>query len=432
MARAGFAKVPITPPLGVELCGYGMYLERRATEVRDELFVRALLLEDDAGERALLITLDLVGLAEDTSEAIARQAGEATGLEAERVLVSSTHTHSGPATGPINGMGEVDPQYVEALPDWCVEAATAAVAGLRPARFGTAHGVVRELGFNRVRADGPIDRGLHVLRIDTEQGQPWAVLFSHGCHPVTIDRRTPAGTAISADWPGQVTRRLAEEGYGEAIFRLGPCGDIDPVVAWHNFGFEGLLLSAEVVSQTLLALLRTTATTPRLRLRVLRRSVALPLQPLTEQDIEETLAEARTRFGSMRVTDTGAEDPRWARFNSAWAEAMRANLATQPRQLAVPLAALLLNEEAWLHLPSEIFTALSDRIKEGSPFPVTVVTTLAAHFIGYIPDREDFAAGGYASTLVPRVLQLPPFTSSVGDALVDGAVQLFHQLGERL
>ncbi len=306
MGRAGFAKTIITPPLGVELCGYGMYLERQATSVHDDLFVRALLLEGDDGERALLITLDLIGLSQETYETIARQTGEAIGLDPNRVLVSSTHTHSGPATGKINGMGEMDPTYVATLPDRCVEAAVAASA-LRPARFGTAHGAVRAVGYNRVRPAGPIDRGLHVLRIDTDEGKPWIALFSHGCHPVTIDRRTPSGTVISADWPGQVISRLAEEGYGEAMFRLGPCGDIDPVVDWHDFGFQVMVLSAEVVSLALLDLLRAGSSKPELRLRVGQRNVALPFAPLTEQDIDKTVA-AKTRYGTVKVTDDD-EDP---------------------------------------------------------------------------------------------------------------------------
>lgn len=429
MGRAGFAKTAITPPLGVELCGYGMYLERRATEVHDDLFVRALLLEGDDGEQVLLLTLDLIGLSQETSEAIAILAGEAVGLEPERVLVSSTHTHSGPSTGPINGMGVMDPAYVAALPGRCIEAAIAA-SDLREARFGSAHGLVHALGYNRVRADGPFDPGLHLFRIDTAEGTPWVVLFTHGCHPVTIDRRTPAGTAVSADWPGQVIRRLAEEGYGEAIFRLGPCGDIDPVVAWHDFAFQGMNLSAEVVTLALLDLLRSTATTPRLHLRVRQRNVALPLQPLTAEAIEATVEERRTRFGSVHVTDEGVEDRAWARFDAFWAETMSAGLATQPTEVIAPLAALLLNEEAWLQLPSEIFTGLSDRIREHSPFPITVVSTLAGHFIGYIPDREDFATGGYASTLVPRALLLPPYTPVVGDVLVDGALQLLNEIGD--
>lgn len=107
---------------------------------------------------------------------------------------------------------------------------------------------------------------------------------------------------------------------------------------------------------------------------------------------------------------------------------MRNQLATQPSQLPVPLAALLINDTVWLHLPGEIFTVLGQAIAEQSPFPETVVTTLFGPFIGYLPDREDFAAGGYGATLVPRILEMPPYRPDVGDALVSGAVALLESL----
>ncbi len=110
---------------------------------------------------------------------------------------------------------------------------------------------------------------------------------------------------------------------------------------------------------------------------------------------------------------------------------MRAQLATQPDRLSVPLAAFLINDIAWLHLPGEVFTALGRAIMERSPFSKTVVTTLFGPFIGYLPDRDDFAAGGYAATLVPRILQLPPYSPAVGDALISGAVALLESLEKR-
>jgi hypothetical protein len=428
VARAGFAKIPITPPLGVELAGYGVYLERRATEVHDDLFARGLVLEDDAGERVLLLSLDLVGLSWELSGAIAAQATDAAGLDIERVLVSSTHTHSGPAPLPMEGWGQMVPSYVESIPVQCAAVATEAIATLHPVRIGTAQSTVRGFGFNRVRRNGPIDRNLHVMRIDSLSGTPEAVLFSHGCHPVTIDRRTDAGSAISADWPGQVARRLHEEGYGEALFRLGVCGDIDPVVAWHQFAFEGMELSGEVVTQSLLGVLRSIDTAPGLQLRLAHGNVLLPLERLSEEDIATVLAEAQTGYGSVRVTDSGADNSAWLQFYGTWAEAMRAQLATQPEHVAVPLAALRVNDEVWLHLPGEVFTALGQAIAARSPFAKTVVTTLFGPFIGYLPDAEDFAARGYAATLVPRILHMSPYRATLDDALVIGALALLESL----
>ncbi len=431
MGCAGFAKTPITPSPGVELAGYGVYLQRRANEVHDDLFARALILEDDTGDRVLVLNLDLVGLSWELDRAIAAQAGAAAGLDAECVLVSCTHTHSGPATLPMEGWGEIEPRYIERIPSLCSAVAAEATAALHPVRIGAGHGTVRSLGFNRVRRDGPIDRSLHVLRIDSMDGTPEVVVFSHGCHPVSVDRRTCAGTAISGDWPGQVTRRLQEEGYAEAIFRLGVCGDIDPVVAWHSFAFEGMELSGELVTASLLALLRSVEPVSALRLRLARQDVALPLAPLYDDDIAAVLEEVQTGYGSVRVTDSGAEASAWPRFYDAWAKAMRSQQAMRREQLTVPLAALQVNDEVWLHLPGEVFTALGHAIMERSPFPETVVTTLFGPFIGYLPDREDFVAGGYAATLVPRILQLPPYSPAVGDALVCGAVALLESLENR-
>ena len=401
------------------------------TRLNDDLFARALILEDDAGDRVLIVSLDLLGLSWALDRAIAAQAGAAAGLAADRVLVSSTHTHSGPATLPMAGWGKIEPGYSERLPALCAAAAAEATADLHPVRIGAGHGTVRALGFNRVRPDGPIDRSLHGLRIDNMDGTPEVALFSHGCHPVTIDRRTGAGTALSGDWPGQVACRLREEGYGEAIFHLGVCGDIDPVVAWHAFDFEGMEISAELVTASLMALLRSVEPRPGLRLRLARQDVALPLVPLHEDDIAAVLAEPPDRFRPFRVTEPGVDATTWLRFHESWAKAMRAQRATQPSQLSAPLAALLINDDAWLYLPGEVFTALGDAIRERSPFAETVVTTLFGPFIGYLPDRDDFAMGGYAANLVPRILQMPPYSPAVGDALVSGAVALLESLQER-
>lgn len=59
--RAGFGKTLLTPPLGVELAGYGYYLQRQAKYVLDPLYARAVLLEDGA-RRALMVSCDLLGL----------------------------------------------------------------------------------------------------------------------------------------------------------------------------------------------------------------------------------------------------------------------------------------------------------------------------------------------------------------------------------
>ena len=62
VVRAGFARVDITPPIGIELCGFGPYLRRRSQAVRDRLWARAFAVEA-GGERAVIVSCDLIGAA---------------------------------------------------------------------------------------------------------------------------------------------------------------------------------------------------------------------------------------------------------------------------------------------------------------------------------------------------------------------------------
>ena len=71
--RAGFGIIDITPPLGVELAGYGYYLGRRCDSVRDRLFARAVLLESESGSQ-LIVSFDVLGISREIMDALFRAA----------------------------------------------------------------------------------------------------------------------------------------------------------------------------------------------------------------------------------------------------------------------------------------------------------------------------------------------------------------------
>ena len=109
--RAGFGKAELTPPLGVELAGYGYYLQRRAAAVTDPLYARALLLEQGE-QRALLVSCEVLGLSRPVCDAVIRHAREALGCAEAAVTIVSVHTHTGPAIQYHEGCGEVNEAYV--------------------------------------------------------------------------------------------------------------------------------------------------------------------------------------------------------------------------------------------------------------------------------------------------------------------------------
>ena len=68
----------------------------------------------------------------------------------------------------------------------------------------------------------------------------------------------------------------------------------------------------------------------------------------------------------------------------------------QGRPLDVEVQAISLgNELAWVGLPGEVFVEIGLAIKQGSPYPITIVHELAYDWIRYVPDKKGFQEGSY-------------------------------------
>ncbi len=128
MLAAGFGKWELTPPIGVELAGYGYYLNRRALSVRDPLYARAVLLETDY-MRSLVISCDLLGLSKAVCAEVFRHA-QKLGIPKEHVMIVSTHTHTGPTIKYHEGCGFVDEAYVATVGGLICQAVDEALADL--------------------------------------------------------------------------------------------------------------------------------------------------------------------------------------------------------------------------------------------------------------------------------------------------------------
>ncbi|MBM4429437.1 MAG: hypothetical protein FJ026_03695 [Chloroflexi bacterium] len=251
--RAGVARANITPPVGCYLAGYGgpytntstgihddqiAYPSPRtkpSTGINDDLFAKVLVL-DDGVNRVALVTLDLVGLDADTVAQIRALVQVGTGIPGSHVLVGASHTHAGPATRIEPVAGSIDADYLSQLTKKIAGAATLAARSLAPAtlRLGwgeAAIGIHRRVvtpdgAFMRPNPAGPVDRRVGVLRVDTAEVHPLAILVHYTCHPNVLRHDN---LLISADYVG-VTLDLLEQVYlgSTALFLQGCCGNIRP------------------------------------------------------------------------------------------------------------------------------------------------------------------------------------------------------------
>ena len=98
--QAGFARVNITPTMGIGIRGY--FKVRIADGVLDELEINALAV-GDGRNRAVLLSLDNCGFSTATMNRFRAGIAEKTGLPTDAIFLSCTHTHTGIPNGSAAG-----------------------------------------------------------------------------------------------------------------------------------------------------------------------------------------------------------------------------------------------------------------------------------------------------------------------------------------
>src|SRR5437764_8523898 len=91
--KAGVAVVDITPPSGYRMAGY--YNERRNTGTHDPLLAKAVVFQQ-GDMRAALVECDLVSMPAEVSSRARDLAEKRCGVPAGHIVVSATHSHTGP------------------------------------------------------------------------------------------------------------------------------------------------------------------------------------------------------------------------------------------------------------------------------------------------------------------------------------------------
>ncbi len=135
--RIGTASVVITPPAGMPMAG--SYSLRVSEGVLDDLHTKALVLEKD-GVRAALVACDLIAVSDEVVSEARQLIEQNTGIPGSHVMISATHTHSGPFMPGrasfdkyFGGEMEVSRQFRLILPGQIAESVRKAAEHVEPA-----------------------------------------------------------------------------------------------------------------------------------------------------------------------------------------------------------------------------------------------------------------------------------------------------------
>ncbi|MEI6578778.1 MAG: neutral/alkaline non-lysosomal ceramidase N-terminal domain-containing protein, partial [Eubacteriales bacterium] len=231
--KAGAGREIITPEIGARL--YGYTLDVFSKSVNDDLTATAIAFEY-GNERTVLISATVCLINTELCDEIRDEVGLATGIPAAKIILSATHTHSGPCTAGNTGWGPLDREYCDNIfiPK-IIKATKTAVANLEPALLGIGS-VKSEIGINRRQLNkdnlvslgqnpwGCYDPNLTVLSFKNTAGKPVANIIHYGAHCTAAGKNTE----ITRDWAGAMIDRLdAESGTVTAFFN-GAQGDVGP------------------------------------------------------------------------------------------------------------------------------------------------------------------------------------------------------------
>ena len=442
--KIGFGRVDITPRVGVELCGFGPFITRCSTSVRDRLWARAMAVEL-GGERVVIVSCDLVATSSRITQAVRAAVTAAIGIPGDALMVHSTHTHSGPNTIDLWGWGEADAPYRELLPGCIARACIAAVAALREATLSHAEVPCEGIGQNREydrdglpidevmrpgwRPDKPefTDTTCHVLKAEVE-GRVIGFLSYFGCHPVVCCQET---RAIHGDFCGVATNLVERDHPGcVGLFLQGAQGDVNSRFV-HKPEPESLR-ALDVIAGEYAAAVRDGLTRARSiaveRVAARQHHVRFRRKPV---DLDQLIALLRE---NERTLATAADDSSHeARMATVFVITLRRMIAQMRAgvDLSPPIEVqgFRLGPIALLASPFETFQAIKNDVVAAARAPIPLVLSFANGSAGYAADRTTAARGGYAQDQVPLIIGFLPY-SHVHDDLVAALSALDADLAE--
>lgn len=432
MLKVGYGKCDITPKVGAYLQGHNKL--RYAVMVHDPLYLRCVAFENE-GEMAFLLCYDLCGMHTAVANRIREEVSAYVGCPAENVVLSCTHTHTGPNVA--NKTHDYDVDYENVLTCLSMHAAGLAKNDLVPAQMFIGSKDAKGISFCRryLMKDGSArtnpgignpdilrpmndpDPQVQVLKV-VREGAKELALVNFGCHADSI-KNVGGLDAISADWPGVTVNTVEGALNVDCVVFNGPCGDVaqrnqmDPsdnaVSGWNRT----VKLGRGVAAAAIACYNEEMKPVPEGPIKAQVKVLDIPLKRPTEEELARSRDilehEADYVGGNMQKTTTLFE-----------AKMLLAVAKTNGIANAV-VTGIRIGGFAAAGIGGEPFCQIGKDIKADSPYDAQFVLYLTNGSAGYFPMKDAFNYDGYEA----RTCKFQP---GVGELLRDTAIELLNSI----
>jgi len=413
--RAASTMIDITPPVGMRICG-NIRKDNVSRGIHDPLYCNAVLCEHD-DETVLLLVMDWAGVETKDALIIADKTSEALGISSDNVIVSATHTHSGPYTIELTNEDFEEAEKVRVYLDDCAEKITQAVAELpfsmEEVSLWSAQVDVEGLSFCRrlrmadgkvimnwnevdptdvVCATGEPDKKMSVVGFKRADGTWQTIMVNFALHPAICVGRD---WLWSADWVNYLRESLRTT-YAEKpviYYFNGAQGDVNHL-NYEKFNLDAFPEAERYGNSLAEYVVDAISGAEEMEddLSIASGAVAL---------YKRTIPKEWADWAQVKWEVCGGEIPELLHGipSEFYAKEIIEMIPQQGDKYIFPMTAVKIGDAAFVTLPGEIFSSVAKEIKKNSPFEKTAVMGLSQGCCGYVPDEKAFLEGGYETRI---------------------------------
>lgn len=405
--KISFGKAVISPEIGTKVAGYGT--EDYSVAKLDDLYVTALAMNDGV-KTCVILGFDLLGIDEEYIGRIRRACAAEFGGEEAQVIISCTHTHSGPNVRTLGRCPAIfEKDYADAL---VLKVAALVKEILGQAwietdvffyslncdanvnrRFTASNNKCSFLPHRRDMeriADSFADKEMGVLAFRDRDRKIVYIIGNYAAHPLASHCPGIGGHRISADYPGVFRKYIEEETGAGCMFLSGAAGDMVPK------GHETGRAASEAVGIKLA--------------QAAINGVITATRDSDSYQLKNTTLQCGQFYttAKMREFRKTAVPPFYAGKD----------------ELRFELQLLSIGDVCLVGVPGEMVAELGQEIKWHSPFRKTFILYCSTAYMDYLCHGNALVAGGYEG----REQYTEGRTGlKLVTAAVDGAYELYER-----
>jgi hypothetical protein len=420
--KAGVARAIITPEEPIWMAGYGSR-DHPSEGTLVDLWAKVLAIQDGKGKKVVIVTTDLLGFPQKMSNRIRDQLAVRYGLTRSQIILSSSHTHSGPVLiDALTDIYPLEPKHIEVIKRYSanlekkiVNLTGEAIRAMVPAQLYSQNGVTRFQVNRRNNSEatllkqtdlnGPNDYSVPVLKVADESGKLMAVLFGYACHATVLGIYQ-----FSGDYPGFAQIELEKLYPGiQAMFFQGAGADQNPlprrtIPLAQQYGRELAAAVDRVLNEDMKKLEPVTSTA------------------YSEIQLKFQAPPSKEELMKMEKEGTGYQK-RWAANQLVTLRRTGSLLKSYP----YPVQIVKLGDQALMTLGGELVIQYAIELKKMFG-PDIFVMGYANDEMAYIPSETILEEGGYEGESSQKVYGMP---SKWEPAVQTKILTEFEKLGVR-